>query len=180
MRSMNSGRGRAAGVRRAGLFGAGSIVGFGRSRTAAALAAAVAMAGAMASPVAAEERIPAERWTLPYNAYPSNIPACADPAVLGKIQSRFSETESTYWNSAAAIVSFETVRVLGFRPWGLDYIPRLFCTGTVLVNDGRRHQIDYSVAEDLGFIGWGWGVEYCVTGFDRERAYAPACRMARP
>ncbi|WP_406854454.1 hypothetical protein ABEG18_18145 [Alsobacter sp. KACC 23698] len=175
MRSMKSGRGRAAGVHGAGVLTAGR-----RATAASALVGAALLATSLASTASAEDRYPAERWTLPYSAYPANIPACADPAVLSKIQDRFSETESSYWNSSAAIVSFETVRVLGFRPWGLDYIPRLFCTGTVVVNDGRRHRIDYSVAEDLGFIGWGWGVEYCVTGFDRERAYSPACKMARP
>lgn len=145
-----------------------------------ALVGALVATAIIVGPAAAEERIPAERWTLPYKAYPENIPACADPAVLSKIQDRFSETESTYWASAAQIVAFDTVRPLGFRPWGLDFIPRLFCTGTVVVNDGRRHRIDYSVAEDLGLFGYGWGVEYCVQGFDRERAYSPACKMARP
>jgi len=42
------------------------------------------------------------------------------------------------------------------------------------------HRIDYSVREDLGIIGATWGVEFCVHGLDRNWAYAPACRMARP
>ncbi|PSC06815.1 hypothetical protein SLNSH_00015 [Alsobacter soli] len=171
------------------------------SRTKSAVAAVglglVALSGVAAAPAAAveyrtssgelrsterwsaEQRMPAERWTLPYKAYPENIPACADPAVLGKIQDRFAETEATYW-AGAQIVAFEKVRPLGFRPWGLDFIPRLFCTGTVVVTDGRRHRIDYSLAEDTGFIGYGWGVEYCVNGYDKSWAYAPACKMARP
>jgi hypothetical protein len=29
-------------------------------------------------------------------------------------------------------------------------------------------------------IGASWGVEWCVVGLDRNWAYNPACRMARP
>ena len=29
-------------------------------------------------------------------------------------------------------------------------------------------------------IGWGYGVEWCVVGLDRNLAYAPACSVLRP
>ena len=29
-------------------------------------------------------------------------------------------------------------------------------------------------------IGSSWGVEWCVVGLDRNWAYNPACKMARP
>ena len=29
-------------------------------------------------------------------------------------------------------------------------------------------------------IGWGYGVEWCVHGLDRNHAFAPNCKMARP
>jgi len=29
-------------------------------------------------------------------------------------------------------------------------------------------------------IGWGWGVEWCVVGLDRNLAYAPSCSVLRP
>jgi hypothetical protein len=29
-------------------------------------------------------------------------------------------------------------------------------------------------------IGSTYGVEWCVVGFDRNMAYSPACKMARP
>jgi hypothetical protein len=40
--------------------------------------------------------------------------------------------------------------------------------------------LSYSIAEDLGVIGVTWGVEWCITGLDRNFAYAPACKMAEP
>jgi hypothetical protein len=29
-------------------------------------------------------------------------------------------------------------------------------------------------------IGASWGVEWCVVGLDRDWAYNPRCKMARP
>ena len=31
-----------------------------------------------------------------------------------------------------------------------------------------------------GFAGFGQGVEWCVTGLDRNWAYNPGCKAARP
>ena len=38
----------------------------------------------------------------------------------------------------------------------------------------------YDIGEDLGMIGWGYGVEWCVVGLDRNHAYEPACGALRP
>jgi len=48
------------------------------------------------------------------------------------------------------------------------------------VSDGLKHPIYYSIGEDTGMIGQTYGVEWCVAGFDRNWAYAPNCKMARP
>lgn len=69
---------------------------------------------------------------------------------------------------------------MAWRPWGLDFIPRRYCTGKVITSDGMRRRIDYSVREDLAIIGSNWGVEWCVQGLDRNWAYQPDCKMARP
>jgi hypothetical protein len=132
---------------------------------------------ALASGALAREITPAEKREFPYD---SQLPACHDLAVLEKISSYFAEKETKFWESSIRIVEYEKIRPLAWRPWGLDYIPRRFCTGNVIVSDGTRHRIDYSVREDLGIIGATWGVEWCVQGFDRNWAYQPACRMARP
>jgi hypothetical protein len=72
------------------------------------------------------------------------------------------------------------VQQVAWRPWGLDYIPRRYCTGTVVVSDGYKHKINFSIREDLGFIGIGWDTEACVDGFDRHYAFAPHCKQAAP
>lgn len=110
--------------------------------------------------------------------YDGVLPAC--DAALDTIASRFATKESRFWNSELQILGFERVRQIAFRPWAEGTIPRRFCTATALVSDGRKHQVSYSIAEDAGFAGATWGVEWCVTGLDRNWAYNPRCKMARP
>jgi len=40
--------------------------------------------------------------------------------------------------------------------------------------------VHYSIIEDGGFAGFTDGVEWCVVGLDRDWAYNPACKAARP
>jgi hypothetical protein len=131
----------------------------------------------LSQPVLAREIEPAERREVPFDA---NIPACTDPVVLYQISNRFATTEDRFWNSGLTLLSFENVRQEAWRPWGLDVIPRRFCTGTVLVSDGRKRRISYSIREDLGFIGISWGTEWCIDGLDRQFSYAPLCKQGRP
>ncbi len=110
--------------------------------------------------------------------YDGALPPCE--AALDTIASRFGEKEGRFWNSDLQIVGFDAVRETAFRPWASQTIPRRFCTAVALVSDGRRHTVHYSIGEDTGILGLSWGVDWCVVGLDRNWAYNPACKMARP
>ena len=112
--------------------------------------------------------------------YHAALPLCDDAAPLERISKHFGTKEHRFWNSDLQIVEFLKVRELAFRPWAVDTIPRRFCSGTVMVSDGKRRRVNFSIIEDAGMIGASWGVEWCVVGLDRNWAYNPACRMARP
>ena len=112
--------------------------------------------------------------------YDALLPSCGDGWVLSTIQSRFATKEGRFWNSDLSIVEFGEVRQAAFRPWAEATVPRRGCSGKVLISDGRWRQVHYSIVEDGGMIGWKWGVEWCVVGIDRNWAYNPACKMARP
>lgn len=129
------------------------------------------------APAAGSEIVPAEKRVIPYVA---DLPTCGDPQVLALITARFAEREAKFWGSDLTLVEYSHIRPLAWRPWGLDTIPRRYCFAKVLTSQGRWHRIDYSVREDLGFLGVSWGVEWCVLGLDRNLAYSPSCRMARP
>ena len=146
----------------------------------ATVAAAVMAAASLSSAHARSARVeidPAEEREFPYDA---NIPGCQHPDVLSTVSNKFAEKEDQYWASRLTIVGFENIQRTAWRPWGLDYVPRRFCTAVATVSDGRKRKIDYSVRESLGPFGATWGVEFCVQGLDRNWAYSPACLAARP
>lgn len=121
--------------------------------------------------------VPAEQR---YSAYSGDLPSCEDPGVLSRISDRFAQKESGYWNSTLEVTGYDRIREIGFRANGLDYIPRRYCVARALVNDLRERTVIYDIQEGLGMIGWGYGVEWCVVGLDRDLAYAPACSALRP
>ena len=99
---------------------------------------------------------------------------------LPTIASQFWEKESTFWNSSLQITGFAEIHEIAFRPWQSDNIPRRYCTGRAMLNDGKMRTVNFCVIEDGGFAGYNQGVEWCVVGLDRNWAYNPACRAAKP
>jgi hypothetical protein len=112
--------------------------------------------------------------------YDGNVPLCDEHGPLDKIVARFATKEGRFWNSALTIVGFEKIREVAWEPWSSGTIPRRYCAASVQVSDGKWHQINYSIIEDGGMISASYGVEWCVVGLDRDWAYNPACRAARP
>jgi hypothetical protein len=142
-------------------------------------AALMGFAGLCAAvgPAHARDQVPAEIRDLPWTGV---VPTCESQSVLADISSGFARKESLYWNSDLTIAEFDRIGPIGVRPWALDYIPRRFCAARVRISNGQWHNVYYSVREQLGPIGITWDVNWCVTGFDRDLAYAPNCQMARP
>jgi hypothetical protein len=112
--------------------------------------------------------------------YDAVLPSCHEPAALANIRSRFASKEGRFWQSDLTLGDFDRVREIAFHPWADGTIPRRFCSARVLVSDGRWRPVYYSIIEDGGMIGWNWGVQWCVVGLDRNWAYNPNCKMARP
>jgi hypothetical protein len=111
-------------------------------------------------------------------SYDGRVADCE--SALPTITSQFQEKESTYWNSALQITGYDRVHETAFRPWQSDNIPRRYCSADAMLNDGKSRVVHYSIIEDGGFAGYGQGVEWCVVGLDRDWAYNPRCRSARP
>jgi len=112
--------------------------------------------------------------------YDRQMPTCDFPAALDRIIGNFHAKEARFWRSDLKIVAIEDIRETAVMPWAAQSIPRRFCRGTALINDGVKRPIYYSIAEDTGMIGMDWGVNFCVVGLDRNLSYGPACRAARP
>jgi hypothetical protein len=128
--------------------------------------------------------------------YDRNVPACDYPGALDRIMANFHTKEIRFWNSELRIVGVENIQETAWMPWAAQSIPRRYCSGTAVINDGSRHPLYYSIAEDTGMIGMDYGVNFCVDGsdhnqsrtvdtrptgsLDRNWAYNPDCRSAKP
>jgi hypothetical protein len=151
-----------------------------RGRASSCVFAVTVMLCAMAAGPARAANLFELNFFLSGPRYDGVLPPCDSEAALSKISSRFAQKEGTFWNSSLTIQGFEKVRETAFRSWAVDSIPRRFCSAIALVSDGLRHPIHYSIGEDTGIIGATWGVEWCVVGLDRNWAFNPSCKMARP
>ena len=110
----------------------------------------------------------------------AQVPLCDSGWVLHDIRWNFRTKEGRFWNSDLSIVEIGDVKQVAFRPWAEATIPRRWCSGKVLVSDGKWRPVHFSIVESGGAIGALWGVEWCVVGLDRNWAYNPRCKMARP
>jgi hypothetical protein len=116
--------------------------------------------------------------------YTGELPACQ--AALPRITNEFAYTQEQFWALTPVILGYERVREIAYGPWPLGSIPHRYCEGTAVVQDPRypdrprKHKVHYRIGEDTGFASVGWGVEWCVTGYDWNWAYNPACEQAEP
>ena len=112
--------------------------------------------------------------------YDGNLPACDDASALGRISGRFAQKERHVLglgprHHRVRPGARDRLAALGSRRDPAALLLRASRSNGAAVNGGL-----YSIAEDQGFIGASWGVEWCVEGYDRNLAYAPNCKMARP
>jgi hypothetical protein len=145
----------------------------------ASLALAAALTASPFSQIRAASFLEKNFW-LSGPRYDRVMPPCDYPAALDRIIANFRTKEFRFWNSELRIVGVENIRETAVLPWAAQSIPRRFCSGVALINDGTRHEMNYSIAEDTGMIGMDWGVNFCVVGIDRNWAYNPECRAAGP
>ena len=110
--------------------------------------------------------------------YEGRVAPCE--SALGTITSEFQEKESTFWNSKLSITAYGKIHETAYRPWQSDNIPRRYCSGDVMLSDGKVHAVHFSIIEDGSFAGYDQGIEWCVTGLDRNWAYNGACNAAKP
>jgi len=143
------------------------------------IAALALVLGLLAVAPAAHAANPFEKnFWLSGPRYDGDLPPCE--AALPSITHQFAEKEGTFWNSELRITAYSRIRDVAFRPWQSDNIPRRYCAAEVLLNDGKTHPVYFSIIEDGGLAGFADGVEFCVVGLDRNWAYNPACKAAKP
>ncbi|MEO1066458.1 MAG: hypothetical protein AAFW47_03670 [Pseudomonadota bacterium] len=107
------------------------------------------------------------------------VPQCDDPSVLNKISKRFAKVQFKFRDSDLEFSNLERVRETGFEPNEIDQNDRRFCAAHVHLTDGNHPTLYYLIQEHEGLASIGWGVDYCVNGYDFERAHGAHCRSVR-
>ncbi|WP_298355043.1 hypothetical protein [Rhodoblastus sp.] len=116
-------------------------------------------------------------FTLPYDG---RMPPCDDGVSLYEISQRFATSETFYANSPLRITGFNAIREYAYRANGAEFIPRRYCVAKASFNDSSVRTIKYTIIERGGLMSFNRGVEWCVEGLDRYRAYAPMCDGVGP
>lgn len=145
-----------------------------------AAAALVALSGVTVSSQPRAASILEKNFWLSGPRYEDKVPPCDYPGALDRLIANFHTKEIRFWNSELRIVGIEDIQETAWLPWAAQSIPRRYCSGVAVINDGARHKLFYSIAEDTGMIGTSWGINFCVDGLDRNWAYNPDCRSAKP
>ncbi|MEQ1953213.1 hypothetical protein [Mesorhizobium sp. CN2-181] len=109
------------------------------------------------------------------------ISACENPLFLGKISDRFTYQVHNVPNLPdVRIEDFRDIREHRYLPETEEWpIARRYCAATVVLSDGRKHDLWYLIEGRMGFVGIGENVEFCVSGFDRWFVYNGRCRVLR-
>ncbi len=141
------------------------------------ICALLAFVSLVTSAQAAGVIVPNEQRFAPFSTI---LPRCDDPGVLDRIRERFAQKESEFWHSSLTLGVADRIAEIGYRSNGSAYIPRRYCVARMWIDNWHKVQVNYQVQADLGIIGWGYGVEWCVVGYDRNLAYAPSCTVLRP
>jgi hypothetical protein len=145
--------------------------------TRSAILATALLALCAGAAVAAPRERAEDFFTLPYDG---RMPTCDDGVSLYEISQRFASAEAFSFNSPLRIAGFNDIREYAFRANGAEFIPRRYCVARATFNDSSVRTIKYTIIERGGFMSFNRGVEWCVEGLDRYRAYAPMCDGVGP
>ena len=148
----------------------------GRARL--GICALIAFVSLITSAQAAGVIVPNEYRFAPFS---NDLPRCDDPSVLDRIRERFAQKESEFWHSSLTLGVADRIAEIGYRSNGSAYIPRRYCVARMWIDNRRKVQVNYQVQADLGIIGWGYGVEWCVVWLRSQPCPTlPSCTVLRP
>lgn len=108
-----------------------------------------------------------------------SVPACDNARVLKKVTKRFRRNNIHHRDSDLEFDRLEQVRETDYVANPADQNDRRFCAAHVHLSDGTHPTVYYLIQERDGVASLGWGVDYCVSGHDIERAHGANCRSLR-
>lgn len=107
------------------------------------------------------------------------VPFCDNGKVLKKITKKFAKSNVRYNDPSIAFTQIEHIRETSFLENPTDQNDRRFCKAHVHLTNGTHPTMYYLIQEHEGIASLRWGVEYCVSGHDFERAHGARCRSLK-
>ncbi len=113
-------------------------------------------------------------------AHDATTKPCDDTRVLKSIAHRFQKQSLIVNHTKLSIAEFSKVHEhRSYEKSEFSPIARRYCGATATLSDGRNRTVWYLIESNAGLVGWGNGVEFCVSGFDRWNVYNASCRILR-
>jgi hypothetical protein len=112
---------------------------------------------------------------------PSYVPDCGDPAVIGKIQSKFLHADAHVLKRGLVMETVDHIHETYLGQHNAEgTLLRRYCKANAWINDKKRPQaLFYLIEQDQGFVGVTWNVEFCVLGYEPWRVHDGNCRTVR-
>lgn len=112
-------------------------------------------------------------------AVAGELPACDDASVLSTLSGRQAWAEAHTWKDGVTIAALDRV---GERPPMFPVfssIERRHCVARAELTAARPTRLYYVVSAGEGFAGYGWNVEFCLSGHDPYRVYGADCQVLK-
>jgi hypothetical protein len=105
---------------------------------------------------------------------------CDNDRILKSIANRFHEQSIQVNHTKLSIAEFSKIHEhRSYEKSEFNPVARRYCGATATLSDGRNRTVWYLIESGAGLAGWGNGVEFCVSGFDRWNVYNASCRVLR-
>jgi len=108
------------------------------------------------------------------------LPACDSASVLSALSSRQAWAEAHTWKDGVTIAAVDRVseRQLSATE-SLSSIGRRYCAARAELTAARPTGLYYVVSANEGFAGYGWNVEFCLSGHDPYYVYGADCKVLK-
>ena len=107
------------------------------------------------------------------------LPGCDDASVLSTLSSRQAWAEAHTWKDGVTIAALDRVGERRLVTEGFSAIDRRYCAARAALTSARPTTLYYVVSAGEGFAGYGWNVEFCLSGHDPYRVYGADCQVLK-
>lgn len=108
-----------------------------------------------------------------------DLPACDNASVLSTLSGRQAWAEAHTWKDGVTIAAVDRVGERRLVTEGFSSIDRRYCAARAELTSAWPTTLYYVVSANEGFAGYGWNVEFCLSGRDPYHVYGADCQVLK-